>query len=138
MLDDETVGDDATADQMFLDDPLENRRIARGIPRTFRVDDGDWAAFADAEAVGLGAEDAALLRQAKLLQPALEKIPRREPAIFLAALRRGLVATQKDVAFRDGNTNCGGYGALRIRHVYSVVGPHPHDLSRLALIGSAR
>src|SRR3989442_12206012 len=131
MLDDETVGPDATADQMFLDDPLEDRRITRGIPRAFGIDDGDRATFADAETVRFRAQNAALLRQTELFQPALEKFPRREPAIFLAALRGGLVATQEDVAFRDGNPNCAGNGALRIRHFYFVVGPHRHDLSRL-------
>src|SRR5882672_6896690 len=101
MLDDETVGHDATADQMFLDDPLEDRRIARGIPRALGIDDGDWAAFADAEAVRFRAEDAALLRETELFQPALEKVPRGEPAILLAALRSGLVAAEEDVTLGD-------------------------------------
>jgi hypothetical protein len=46
---------------MLLDDPLEDRRIALAVPRPFRIDDGDWTAVADAKAIGLGAQDAALL-----------------------------------------------------------------------------
>src|SRR4051812_26965704 len=103
MLRDERIRDEASADEMLLNDPLENGRVAPGVPRAFRVDDRDRSAFANAQAVGLGAQDAALLGQAELLQPPFEKVPRGEPAVFLAALRVGLVAAEEDVAARDGD-----------------------------------
>src|SRR5206468_12353879 len=87
MTRDERVDDDPPADQMVLDDPLEHRRIALRVPHAFWVDDDDRSAFADAQTVGFRAKNAALLRQPELLQPALEKLPRRKAALFLAALR---------------------------------------------------
>src|SRR5262249_4661376 len=87
----------APGNQMLLDDPLEHGRIAARVPRALRIDDGNRTAFADAQTVGLGPKDAALLGEPELLQSALEKLPRREAAILLTALRRGLVAAKKDV-----------------------------------------
>ena len=75
MLRDQRIVDDAAADEMFLDDPLEHRRIALPVPRAFGIDDGDRPAFADAQAVRLGAQDAALLGQAELLQPPPSESP---------------------------------------------------------------
>src|SRR6185295_14910844 len=107
--------DDAPVDEMFLDDPLEDWRIAGGIPRAFGIDDGDRTAFADPQAIGFGPQDAALLRQAELLQAALEELPRREPALLLAAFRGGLVAAEKNVAPRDRDADAVRDVALRIR-----------------------
>ena len=67
------------------------------VPRALGIDDRNRAAFADAEAIGLGAQDAALLGQAELLQAALQELPRREAAILVAAFRLGLIAAEKDV-----------------------------------------
>jgi len=89
--------DDATVDEMLLNDPLEDRRIACGVPRTFGIDDGDRAAFADAKTVRFRPEDAALLGETKLFQPALQKFPRGEATILLAAFRRRLIAAEKNV-----------------------------------------
>lgn len=50
---DAEVGDRLTADKVFLNDELEVFRIAGVIPDGIGVDDGDGAAGADAEAVGL-------------------------------------------------------------------------------------
>ncbi len=55
------VVDDPARDEMFLDDPLEDRGITCAVPSTFWVHDGNRPAFADAQAVGLRAQDAALL-----------------------------------------------------------------------------
>ena len=78
-----------------------DRRIAFAVPGAFGIDDRNRAALADAQAVGLGAQDAALLRQPELLQPPLQKVPGRQPAFLVAALRRGLIAAEKDVPPRD-------------------------------------
>ena len=89
------------ADKVFLDDAFEHRRVAGAVPSAFRVDDGDRTALADAQAVRLGPEDATAFRQAELLQPAFEKIPRRETAFFLTAFRFRLIAAEKNVPPRD-------------------------------------
>src|SRR6185295_7931359 len=81
------VADDAAADEMFLDDPLEHRRVALAVPRAFGIDDRDRSAFANPQAVGLGAQDAALVDEAERLQPRLQVLPGREPPLLLAALR---------------------------------------------------
>src|SRR5262245_19415220 len=100
---------------MLLNDPLENRRIAGGIPNALRIHDGDGSAFADAEAVRLCAQDAALLRQPELFQPALQEIPRREAPTLVAALRVRLIAAEKNVTPRDRDADGRRNGALRLR-----------------------
>src|SRR5690349_9530469 len=90
---------------MFLDNPLEHRRIAAAVPRALGVDDGDGAAFADAEAVHFRPEDAALFGEPELLQPALEELPRGQPAISLAAFRRRLIAAEENVPARRGHAD---------------------------------
>ena len=97
MLEDDVVEHGATADQVLLDDSLEHRWIASAVPRALRVDHGDRPLLADAQAVGLGAVDAALLREAELPEAPLEVVPGREPALLLAALGGGLVAAEEDV-----------------------------------------
>src|SRR5439155_20643386 len=82
----ERIGDDAAANQMLLDDPLEDGRIALRVPRAFRIHDGDRAALADPQAVRFRPQNAALLGEAELLEPAPEKTPRGEAAILPAAL----------------------------------------------------
>ena len=64
MLRDEMVLDNPATNEVLLDDPLEHGSVALRIPGAFRVDDGDWSAFADAQAVRFRPEDAAVLRQA--------------------------------------------------------------------------
>src|SRR4051812_21722334 len=99
-------------DEVLLNEPFEYRRIATRIPRTFRVDHGNWPAFADPEAVGLRTKNAARLRETKLLQPSLQVIPRREGPGAIAALRRGLIAAQKNMPPRAGHTDRTGYFLL--------------------------
>src|SRR5260370_24688437 len=117
MTDDERVFHDASADEVFLDNPLENRRIALPVPRPFRIDDGDRPAFADPEAVGLAAKDAALLGEPELFEPPLQVVPRGESALLVAAFRLGLIATQKDVTLRHWHPDARRHRALALlRH----------------------
>ena len=110
MLCNQAFGHDAAADQMVLDDPFEHGRIASGVPGALGVHDGDRPAFADAQAVRLGAQDAALLRQIQLSQTPLEELPRFEPARCVAALRGGLISAEKDVS--PGDRHADGNGDL--------------------------
>src|SRR3954468_2135210 len=105
MIGDQVVGDDASADEMFANDPLEHRRIALAIPRSFRVDDGDRATFTDAEAVGFRPQDPALVGQTKLLQAALQKFPCFIAALPLAAFWFRLITAEKNVALRGRDAN---------------------------------
>ena len=105
---DKELFDHAASDEMLLDNPFEHRRIAAAVPRAFGIDDRNRAALANAKAVDLRTEDAALLRQAKLLQAAFQKFPRRQAAILVAALRVRLIAAQEDVPARYGNADADG------------------------------
>ena len=58
---DQVVANDLAADEVFLDDSLEDGRIAFAVPRAFGIDHGNRAAFSDAEAVRLRPQDPALL-----------------------------------------------------------------------------
>src|SRR5215217_1877377 len=100
---------------MFLDNALEDRRVALAVPGTFRVDDGNRPALADPQAVGLGAQDAALVDEPERLQPRLEVVPGREAALLLATLRRRLIAAEKDVPARHRHADRPCNPALRIR-----------------------
>jgi hypothetical protein len=61
MSGDQIFTDDAAGNQMFLNDSLQHRWIALAVPSSLRVYDRNRPTFADAEAVGLRAKDAALL-----------------------------------------------------------------------------
>ena len=113
---DEVVLDNLTANQMFLNDPFEHRRVAGPIPGALRIDDSDRSAFADPQAVGFCAEDSALFRQSQLFQSPLEIVPCFEATRLLAALRRRLIGAQEDVTPRHRNANVGGNLALGIGH----------------------
>src|SRR5262245_16541786 len=105
MLGDQILLDDSPGDQVILDDPLQHRRIAGAIPRAFGIDDRNRSAFTNAQAVRFRAQDAALLRQAELLEPLFQEIPRSETSLLVAALRLRLIAAQEDVPPRDGDTD---------------------------------
>src|SRR5688572_1686524 len=90
---------------MLVDDPLQNWRITRAVPRALGIHDGDRAAFADAKAIRFRAKDASRLRQPELFQALLQKLPRLERSIAVAALRVGLIGTEKDVAARIRHAN---------------------------------
>src|SRR4051812_13016369 len=85
VLGDEEFLDDAAADEMLLDDPLEHRRIAPAVPRTFRIDDGDRSALANLQAVHFRSQNAALVGESKLLQTFLQEIPRGYAGRLVAA-----------------------------------------------------
>ena len=109
------IGDGLAADEMFLDDPLEDGRIALAIPRAFRVDDGNRSRLADAEAVRLRAQNA-VVRQPKLDQAPLQVIPRHDRSLAIAAFRLGLVAAEEDVAPRDPESQLLDDGLFTVRH----------------------
>jgi hypothetical protein len=84
---------------MFLDNPLEDCRRRRVIPRAFRVNNGDGPLFADAQAIRLSAIDDMIARhEPQLRQPALQIFPRFQAGFFRRALGLGLIAAQKNVA----------------------------------------
>jgi hypothetical protein len=120
MFTDQAIGDDPPFDEMFLNNALENRGITFSVPGTFGVHDSNGAAFADAQAVRLRAQDAALLRQLQLLEAPLEELPRRKAALLVAALRLCLVAAEKDVPPGDRNADACGDVALGIGHAQEV------------------
>ena len=106
--------DDAPAEEVLGDDPLQDGRITGSVPCPLGINHGDRPTFADAQAVRLGAQDPALLGQLKLFEAALEEIPRDEAAILVAALRRGLVAAEENVSPRSRNTDAGGDSPLGV------------------------
>ena len=89
------------------------------VPGALGIDDGDRTAFADAKAVRLGAQDAALLGQPELLEAPLQKVPRREAAILVAAFRLRLIAAEKDVPPRDRHADALRRSRAAIRHAIS-------------------
>ena len=106
-------------DQMLLDDALEHRRIARAVPSPFRIHNSDRAAFADPQAIGFRAEDAARLGQPKLFEPLLQKFPRLDRSLAIAAFRVGLIGAQKDMAARVRHADRSGeiLQALTVRRL---------------------
>jgi hypothetical protein len=108
-------------DQMFLDDPLNDGGRSCFVPDPFGIDHHDRALLADAQTIGLGAEDTTRaisggLVQSKFLQPPFEVVPGGEAVGFVAADRLGLVGADEDVAidaieseFGDGSLE-GGVG----------------------------
>src|SRR2546425_7648064 len=111
---------------MLLDDSLEHGRIALAVPRALGVNDGHRPSFANAETVGFRSQDASLLGQAQLLQAALQKVPRDQASILLAAFRVSLIAAEKDVTTRDAHADTVGDLFLRNRHL---------DLTRQIRVG---
>src|SRR5262245_59992151 len=100
---------------MLLDDPLENRRIAGGVPRAFRIDDGDRSPFEDTQAVCFRAQDAALLGETELFKAALEELQRSTDAVLVADLRIGFYDATKRLAPRYRDADALRDVALRLR-----------------------
>jgi hypothetical protein len=117
MRGDQVFTQNAAGDQMFLDDSLQHRRIALSVPSTFRVDDCNRTTFADAQAVGFGAKDAALFGELQLFETPLQERPCGEATLLLAAFRFGLIAAEKNMAPRDGHTDAGRDFSLGIGHL---------------------
>jgi hypothetical protein len=108
------------ADEMFLNDAFEHRRITVAVPSPFRVHDRNRTTLADAEAVGFGAKDAAPLRELQLFEATLQKIPRRDAPLLVAAFGFGLIAAKKNVAPGNRHTNAGRDLSLGIAHAGSI------------------
>ena len=105
MFEDEGILHGPPRDQVFVDDPLEDRWIALAIPGAIGVDDGDRSTLAHPQTVGLGSQNASSVRQAQLLEPALEKSPRDQASLLLTTLRCRLIAAQQDVTSRHVDTD---------------------------------
>jgi hypothetical protein len=108
------VGNDVFEDrppphQVLRDDPLEHRRVARPVPDSLRVDNGNRSTFTDSEAIGLRAKDSAFLGQPELFQSSFEKLPGQERPIFVATFGLCLIATQKDVPCGNRDTDFLGH-----------------------------
>ena len=101
MLGDEQILDNAPTDEMLLDDAFERGWIARAVPGALGVHECDRPPFADAQAIRFRAKNPPLLRQPELPQALFQKIPGRETALVVTALRLRLIAAKKDVASRD-------------------------------------
>jgi hypothetical protein len=67
------------------------------VPGPLRIHDGDGTGAAHAQAVRLGAVDAALTIQFQLFEPFLKVLPGFQSDFQLAAFGLGLVGTDKDV-----------------------------------------
>ena len=120
MRGDQVVSDDAAGDQMLLNDPLENGRVALAVPRTFRVHDRNWTTLTDAQAVGFGAKDAALFRELQLFETPLQKIPSVQATLLVAAFGLRLIAAEKDVAPGDRHTDARRDFSLGIGHLVRI------------------
>ena len=109
------IFDGPAADEMLLDDPLEDGRIALAIPRAFRVDNGNGAGLADAKAVRLGAQHS-VIGEPQLDQTPLQIVPRHDRPIPIAAFRLGLVAAEENVAPGDADPQLLDDGVLTVGH----------------------
>ena len=83
----------------------------------FGIDDGDGAAGADSQAIGLGARDAALVGEPEREQPRLQVVPGDDRTLAIATLRLRLVATEEDVAARGGHADDLSLLPLGLEHV---------------------
>ena len=86
--------------------------LQSSVPDTFRVDNGNRSAFADAKAVCLRPQDPALFRQLQFLEAPLQVVPRRKAVLPVTAFRVGLIATQKNMTPRHRDPDGGRDFAL--------------------------
>ena len=120
MRGDQIFTHDAAGDQMFLNDPFQNGRIALTVPGTIWVHDGNRSTLADAKTVRLGSQNAALFGELQFLQAPLQEIPRGEATLLLTAFRFRLIAAEKDMTPRDTHTDAGRDFSLGIGHAGSI------------------
>ena len=116
----QVFSDDSSGDQVFLNDALQHRRITLAVPGTFRVYHCNRSTFADAEAVGFRAQDAALLRELQLFETPLQESPCGNATFLITAFRFCLIAAEEDMAPRDRHTDAGGDFSLGIGHAGSI------------------
>src|SRR5215831_17392448 len=87
-----------TTNEMFLDDALENGWGHGVIPNPVRVDNRNWALFADSQTIGFGAVDARIgFCQTKLFQTTFQILPRLKPDLLRCAFRRRLIGADEDM-----------------------------------------
>ena len=75
MCRDQVILDRLTADEVLLDDPLDNIGRTRMIPSAIGVDDGDRPAVAKAKAIRLCAIYASVIGQSELIKASLQVFP---------------------------------------------------------------
>lgn len=86
------------ADQMFLNDALENFRRAGMVPHPFRVNQGNRSAHANAQTIRFRSINHRIRpRQTQLLQARFQKLPRPQTHLAVAAFRFRLVGAKKDM-----------------------------------------
>jgi len=101
----EMLLDNASADQVLLDDPLQDLRTARMIPRSFGIHDCDGSLRADPQAVGFRSEHTALPAQAQFIQTALEILPGSKAIFARTAFGLRLIAAKEDMPLRLWNAD---------------------------------
>src|SRR5687768_13834727 len=105
MLRDQEVLDDASPDEMFLNDPLERGRVTLAVPGALGIHDRDGSALADPQAVHFGAQDATLVREPEIGQPFLQELPGLHAPRQVAALRLRLFSAEKDMTAGHGHAD---------------------------------
>ena len=123
VLHDNEVLDGLTADEMLLDDALDDGRIAVAVPRPLRIDDARWVRLRRSAGSLFSNGGCRPFREAQLQQTPLQIVPRREAALLVAALRLGLIAAEEDVTPGHGRANAGGDFFLRCGHMTVSVRP---------------
>jgi hypothetical protein len=84
--------DNPSADQMLLNNSLQDFRGARVVPDGFGIDDRDRAMRADSKAIRLGAINQRVRsNQVQFFQAFLQKLPRFESFFFRSAFGFGLI-----------------------------------------------
>ena len=102
--------DGPSADQMFLNDALEDFGRRGVIPDTIWVDDGYGALLADAQAVGFGAVDAVFaLHETGFSEAFFEILPGNVGDLARGAFGGGLVGAEEDVARELADGEAAGF-----------------------------
>lgn len=107
------VFDDASANQMFLNDALHRLRSHMAVPDALGVDERDRSALADAEAIGARTVD--LIEQPEFIEPPLEIVPSFDALFARAALRLGLIGAQKNMTANRTQLQIGGAFGQAVR-----------------------
>lgn len=95
--------DRMSADQVLLNDALQNLGRAGMIPRTVRIDQGNRTALADAQTIGFGAINAAAASQIEFIEPLFQIVPRGQAGIAVTAFGLCLIAAQENVSAGVGD-----------------------------------
>jgi hypothetical protein len=113
MLEDEILLHQTAPNEVFLNDPLQHRRIAVMVPRAFGVHDGDRPTLANAKAIRLRPIDAPVLGETELFEATLQVIPRFQGARLVTTLGFCLVTTEEDVPANGRDTQIFGSSPQR-------------------------